>query len=392
VGPKSTGPANQPPTADSKSVTTGTSTAVDITLSGSDPNSDPITFSIVDQPTHGQLSAISAQNRVTYTPTTGFNGPDSFTYVARDSKGAKSINEATVSITVSPAQVTGEQTDRTDLSFTSNGYTSTYHLYAGGLDWSKSVGLLIYTDGSGEFGLKNPESSYLLAGSDGMIAVAKKHNMVLLTPLSPNKNCSDGDGSCWYLGDPSGYTKWAEDLVTQVQSQYPIDKKRIAFGGYSSGAQFSTEFWVPSGAAQRMMTDGVIVAITYGGSPKVSEVSYTPAFKTNVHMNWNVGDRDSSYTSSGAYGVKAGYEHYTSAGFQTSLDVLPGVGHSRSGEFGAVMDAQIAKHVPPPTAADQTGNPPPPVAQSFVSPTYFCGGSTSCVPTGSPTPPQSGNN
>ena len=65
-----------------------------------------------------------------------------------------------------------------------------------------------------------------------MIAVAKKHDIrVLLTLLSPNKNCSDGDGSCWYLGDPSGYTKWAEDLVTQVQSQYPIDKKRIAFGG-----------------------------------------------------------------------------------------------------------------------------------------------------------------
>ena len=138
-------------------------------------------------------------------------------------------------------------TDRTNLSFTSNGYTSTYHLYAGGLDWSKSVGLLIYTDGSGEYGLKNPNSTYLLAGNNGMIAVAKKNNMVLLTPLSPNKNCADGDGSCWYMGDPPGYAKWAEDLVTQVQSQYPIDKKRIAFGGYSSGAQLATEWWVPSG-------------------------------------------------------------------------------------------------------------------------------------------------
>jgi hypothetical protein len=91
----------QPPTADSKSVTTGTNAAVDITLSGTDPNNDPITFSIVDQPMHGQLSTISAQNIVTYTPTTGYIGPDSFTYVARDSKGATSINEATVSITVS---------------------------------------------------------------------------------------------------------------------------------------------------------------------------------------------------------------------------------------------------------------------------------------------------
>jgi len=284
-------------------------------------------------------------------------------------------------------QVTGEHTDRTGLSFTSNGYTSTYHLYAGGLNWSKSVGLLIYTDGSGEYGLKNPKSSYLLAGNNGMIAVAKKNNMVLLAPFSPNKNCSDGSGSCWYLGNPPGYAKWAEALVTQVQSQYPIDKKRIAFGGYSSGAQLATEWWVPSGAAQRTMEDGVIVAISYGGSPKVPEVSYTPAFKSNVHINWNTGDQDSSYNSSGVFGVKAGYEHYTSAGFQTSLDVLPGVIHNRYGEFGAVMDAQIAKHVSPPTATDQTGNPPPPFPFPPPSPPE---GASSAAPPPPPPPTDAG--
>jgi hypothetical protein len=100
VGPTSTGPANQPPTADTKSVTTGVDTPVDITLSGSDPENDPITFSVVEQPIHGQLSSIT-QNIVKYTPTTGYNGPDSFTYVVRDSKGATSVNKATVSITVS---------------------------------------------------------------------------------------------------------------------------------------------------------------------------------------------------------------------------------------------------------------------------------------------------
>ena len=72
---------NQPPIADSKSITTGTNTPVDITLSGSDSDNDPITFSIVDQPAHGNLSSITTQNTVRYTPTTGYNGPDSFTYV-----------------------------------------------------------------------------------------------------------------------------------------------------------------------------------------------------------------------------------------------------------------------------------------------------------------------
>jgi hypothetical protein len=234
--------------------------------------------------------------------------------------------------------------------FTANGYTSTYLLYADGLDHTKSIGLLIYTDGSGEYGLKHPSDPYLLGGIGGLISVAKKHNMVLLTPLSPNKHCADGEGSCWYMGDSVGYAGWAESLVKKIQSQYPIDTKRIAFGGYSSGAQLATEWWVPSGAAQRTMESGVIVAISYGGSPKMPETLYTPSFKASVHMNWNVGSKDPSYDKDGKYSVKVGYDHYTQAGFKTSLDIVPGLGHDRDGTFGGVMDAQITKHVPPATA------------------------------------------
>jgi hypothetical protein len=206
--------------------------------------------------------------------------------------------------------------------------------------------MLVYGDGSGEYGLKNPSSTYLLSGTNGLINVAKRNNLMLLTPFSPNKACSDGDGSCWYLGDPVGYAAWAEELVTYIQSQYVIDKTRIAFGGYSSGAQLATEYWTPSGAAQRTMTDGVIVAISYGGSPKMTEIAYSGSFKANVHMNWNTGANDSAYTTSSSYGVMAGYNHFTNDNFDTSLDVIPGMGHSRS-DFGLVMEAQIQQHLPP---------------------------------------------
>ena len=101
LGQTGSSSTNRQPTADSKSVTTSTNTPVDITLSGNDPDNDPITFNIVDQPLHGQPSSISSQNVVKYTPAAGYNGPDSFTYIARDNKGATSINKATVSITVS---------------------------------------------------------------------------------------------------------------------------------------------------------------------------------------------------------------------------------------------------------------------------------------------------
>jgi hypothetical protein len=258
---------------------------------------------------------------------------------------------ATVLLVGSPAMATptngsgGAQTDRTFQSFSGSEYTSNYHIYAAGLDWTQPVGMLIYADGSGEYGLKNPSSTYLLAGNDGMINVAKRNNMLLLTPFAPNTACADGDGSCWYMGDPVGYANWAEELVTYVQSQYQIETDRVAFGGYSSGAQLATEYWTPSGAAQNTMTDGVVVAISYGGSPKMTEVSYNTAFKSDVHMNWNTGANDYAYTTTSSYGVMAGYNHYTNDNFDTSLDVIPGLGHNRN-DFGLVMEAQINEHVP----------------------------------------------
>ena len=93
---------NQQPTADSKSVTTSTNTPVDITLSGHDPDNDPITFSIVDQPLHGQPShPLTLKTWLDILQLQDTTVQTSFTYTARDSKGATSISKATVSITVS---------------------------------------------------------------------------------------------------------------------------------------------------------------------------------------------------------------------------------------------------------------------------------------------------
>ena len=83
----------------------------------------------------------------------------------------------------------GPQTARTNVSYNNGTKTSTYHIYAAGLNWSQRVGLLVYGDGSGEFGLANPSNTYLLAGASGLIAVAKEHNMSLTvsTPGCPSR-------------------------------------------------------------------------------------------------------------------------------------------------------------------------------------------------------------
>ena len=85
-----------PPVAADQSVETNADTPVAITLTGSDADNDPLTFSVVTQPTQGTLSG-TAPN-LTYTPNPGFSGADSFTFTVND--GTADSNIATVNITV----------------------------------------------------------------------------------------------------------------------------------------------------------------------------------------------------------------------------------------------------------------------------------------------------
>jgi VCBS repeat-containing protein len=92
-------PVNDAPVAQVQSVTTPEDTATEIALVATDVDNNPLTYTIVTNPTHGTLSAISS-NVVTYTPAPNYNGPDSFTFKGND--GLLNSTPATVSITVTP--------------------------------------------------------------------------------------------------------------------------------------------------------------------------------------------------------------------------------------------------------------------------------------------------
>jgi F5/8 type C domain/Bacterial Ig domain/Fibronectin type III domain/Putative Ig domain len=80
------------------SLSTAKNIAVSVLLSGSDKDSDPLSYSIVGSPSNGTLSG-SGQT-LTYTPRKNFSGNDTFTFVAND--GTADSATATVSITVTP--------------------------------------------------------------------------------------------------------------------------------------------------------------------------------------------------------------------------------------------------------------------------------------------------
>lgn len=89
-------PQNQPPVADSKTVEVDEDVALSIKLTGTDPENNPLTYSITEQPKNGTLSGTA--HDITYKPNSDYFGTDSFVFIVND--GLLNSVPATVNITV----------------------------------------------------------------------------------------------------------------------------------------------------------------------------------------------------------------------------------------------------------------------------------------------------
>ena len=87
---------NDAPTASDVNVSVDEDNPVDITLVGSDVDGDDLTYSLVSDPTNGTVSL--TESKVTYVPSAGYFGSDSFTFKVND--GTIDSEKGTVSITV----------------------------------------------------------------------------------------------------------------------------------------------------------------------------------------------------------------------------------------------------------------------------------------------------
>lgn len=128
-------PDNILPLATSENLSTKANTALNIALKGSDSDLDVgagpgpfglgFHFSIASAPHHGTLSLITHTTitsislggltetaKVVYTPTAGYNGPDSFTYTVNDGANSSLVSQGgTVTIKVGSAQVPPQPTN-----------------------------------------------------------------------------------------------------------------------------------------------------------------------------------------------------------------------------------------------------------------------------------------
>ena len=288
---------------------------------------------------------------------------------------AAMVTVLAVLLAVSPAQALnsggsgGAHTDRTFQSYTaSNGLSSQYHVYAAGLPAGGANGLLLQFHGDGAYEFKNPTSSYSLGGSSGIVAEARKRGYITVPVLAPDKS---GDITWWENGAANAV--YVRDLLAQLKTQYPIESENIWLVGYSGGAQFVTQYYLPKHSST--IDGGGSVVFGGGGKPSGTQSAYAAGLKSDFFMHWYTGANDTSDFNA-LSAAKAGLANYAGLGFPTSSEWPANTAHDLSGRFGRVVAQQLDAHpfqgsTTPPTTSPTTSptTVPPTTPPTTVPPT-----------------------
>jgi len=125
----------KPPVVQDIGLSVDEDTTINITLTGSDPEGESITYSLVDDSNNATVTLNG--NVASYTPDTHFNGTDTFTYKAND--GTSDSNLGTVTITVNAVDddpntndiaVTTDEDNAIDISLTADEYDGDSYSFA----------------------------------------------------------------------------------------------------------------------------------------------------------------------------------------------------------------------------------------------------------------------
>ncbi len=197
------GTINNPPTvaatAIQRNITTNQSFTLD-TLDGVSDPGDTVTLASFTNPAHGAL--VRSGNSLTYTPTAGYVGTDSFTYTITDTAGNKVTVTVSIDIAASNANVTPSATDD-----------------SANVASDKTVTIAVLTND------KDPNGDTLSIKSftQGTLGTVTQSGNNLI--YKPSSTASIGVDSFTYtIQDPAGNTATASVIVTITPAGVPIVK------------------------------------------------------------------------------------------------------------------------------------------------------------------------
>lgn len=108
--------ANNPPVANTDTATTAVDTAVNISVLDNDTDADSDTLTITGTTNGSHGTVTTAGSQVTYTPSSGYSGTDSFTYTISDGHGGSATGTVNVTVTANNPPVANTDTATTSMN------------------------------------------------------------------------------------------------------------------------------------------------------------------------------------------------------------------------------------------------------------------------------------
>ena len=256
---------------------------------------------------------------------------------------------------------------RRSASYTdSAGTRSTYHLFTSSVS-GPVKGLAVYLDGDGMYGHDNPNGTWALGGSKGVVAQAGARGYATLSVRTP-----DSSGTFWRNGAKNA--AYVTSLIEQIRKETGTSATWLV--GYSGGSQLITQFLLPAHSAK--FTAGGAVITGGGGTPRSVPAPFAAESKANFPLHWYTGSLDDGRNTSDGYDAladaKRGAAYYAGQGFRTSREEPAGIDHSGLGtRFGTAMAAQIDRFAgstaTPTTPVPTTPTVPAPTTPAPTTPT-----------------------
>ena len=226
-------------------------------------------------------------------------------------------------------------------SFTDGVLTGEYHIWTGGLPTDGTAGLVVHFHGDEAYEHLNPNLNYGMYGNRGLPAVANRKGYIFVSALAP-----DVTGTVTWWENGAQNTDYFAAMFDELVSTYNIDTDNVWLSGYSGGAVFITEWFVPEYGSTKIGGGGAVI-VGGGDQPATGEGAtnngFSAGFKANFEMHWLTGAQDDGTFADDSFDALAsaqgGQAYYSGQGFATAEITSPlGHGHELDGAFGPILD------------------------------------------------------